>query len=396
MKSHAEIAAAIPPVASEKPLTERWLDLKALSYSARYRSTTNWHGRHLFEFGQDRYIADGRLKFDANARYAINFRVSSGRYFNWSYADLVGGQYQDSVKAARSFKTPAETAALKVALALDPNGATYRAGIPSRGGYFAPRQLFFSATPIDQLTVEYGSLNIQHGQNTEITSYDDDGYIAGERVRLHDPKHLFFDQVAFTNGYVGSPLTPNFFSRGNDLGKSNYQQYLVEKNIGKYAIASTDLTSTNSTHTMREAVAVKTPGVHVIDSARVELYQRPGDVKIEGIKFAGGSGFAVSARKLIFKRLDFEGGYADVDERYAVYGGSVYLATVGFAWNADAFETGKRGFSRAELKLGPGLTAFGFYTHTIVAPTIGHNLQGLNAGININAKSLLNTTHRIF
>jgi hypothetical protein len=390
----AVVAKAAP--AAEEPLTGRWLDLKSLSYSGRYRSTTNWHGRHLFEFGQQRYVAAGRIKLDRPGRYSVNFHASSGRYFNWSYADLVGGQYKDSVVAARAYKTPKETADLKNAVLLDPNGATYSAGIPSRGGYFSPRQLYFSATPVDQVTVEFGSLAIEHGQNTEITSFDDDGYIAGERVRIHDPKHLFFDQIAGTWAYLGSPLTPNFFSRGGDLGKSNYAQYLVEKKIGRFVMASTDFTLANNTHTMREGVAFKLPGAKVIDAARLELYQRTNSVNISGSNFANGSGFAASAHKLLFKRLNFEGGYASIDERYAVYGGSIYLAVVGFAWNSDSYETGKRVFTKADLKLGKGVTAFGFYTHNVAPLTIGHNQEGLNAGINIDLKTIANTGKRIF
>ncbi len=48
------------------------------------------------------------------------------------------------------------------------------------------------------------------------------------------------------------------------------------------------------------------------------------------------------------------------------------------------------------MKLAPGVTAFGFYTHTVAAPNIGHNLQGLNGGINFDAKTLLNKTRKIF
>jgi len=395
--SPVESIVAHPPAAQNpNPLTERWLDLDTLSYSIRYRSTKNWHGRDLFDFGQDRYIADGRFKFDEAGKYSINFHASSGRYFNWAYADLIGGQYQDNVVAARAYKTPAESAALKLALSLDPNGATYKKGIPSRGGYFYPRQLYFSASPVKQLTLEFGSLPIEHGQNSEITSFDDDGYISGERVRVRDPKHLFFDQIAGTWAYLGSPLTPNFFARGGHLAKSSYSQYLVEKKVGKYATASTDFTVANNTYTMREAVNLKVPAAKVIDGARVELYQRPNKVAISGIDFAGGSGFAVSANKLILKRLDFMGGYSSVDNCYAVYGGSIYLATVGFAWNGDAYESGRRGFARANLKLVNGITAFGFYTHTVAAPTIGHNLQGLNAGLNFDLKASVNQMKRIF
>ena len=364
--STVAITAAETKDLHQKPLTDRWLDLKALTYSLRYRNTVNVDGRRLFEFGQQRYVADGRFKFDAKGHYTIDFHASTGRYFNWSYADLIGGQYKDSVVAARTYKTRAEAANYSYAIAHDPNGATYKAGIPSRGGYFYPRQLFFSATPIPQVTVEFGSLFIEHGQNTEITSFDDDGYISGERVRLHDPKHFFFDQLAATSAALQSDLTPNFFARGADLKRSNYTQYLAEKRLGQHFVASVDYTMLNHTHTMREGVAYKAPSGRFIDGGRFEAYQRPDTILLAGKSFASGNGFAVSAHHTFLKKVGFEGGYADIDERYAIYSGSIYLASVGFAWNGDNYETGKRGFARTEMKVGNGVSLFGFYTHAVV------------------------------
>jgi hypothetical protein len=285
---------------------------------------------------------------------------------------------------------------LNYALPLDPDGAVYKAGIPSRGGYFTPRQLYFSATPVDQLTVEFGSLHIEHGQNTEITSFDDDGYISGERVRLHDPKHLYFDQIAVTSAYLGSPLTPDFIARGADLKRANYSQYLVEKKLPKHIVASADYTLLNHTHTFREAAAIKIPNDRIIDGARVELYQRTNDVNLAGKTFTAGSGFVVSAHHTFLKKAGFEGGYATVDERYAIYSGSIYLATVGFAWNADAFETGKRGFTKLDCKLGKGVSLFGFYTHSVTPITIGHNQQGFNAGLNFDLKSMIDKKTHLF
>jgi hypothetical protein len=78
----------------------------------------------------------------------------------------------------------------------------------SRGWGMPVRQLYMSATPISQITAEFGGLGIERGVNTEMTSYDDDGYMTGERVRFHDPKHVFFDQIAVTYGYLGDIYFP--------------------------------------------------------------------------------------------------------------------------------------------------------------------------------------------
>ncbi len=392
----AVVTSTIAPAPAPGPLTARWLDLKTLSYSGRYRNSTNADGRHLFMFGQQRYIADGKLKLDASGKYTINFHGSSGRTFNWAFADFAGGQYRDSVIAARTYKSAAQQAALTKAIAADPDGAIYKLGFPSRGGYFYLRQLYVSATPISQVTVEFGSLPIEHGQNTEITSFDDDGYMSGERVRLHDPKHLFFDQIATTWGFVGNTLKPNFFARGSDLKTNNYQQYLVEKKIATRAVASADFSELNGTHSMREAIAIKTPEAKVIDSARFELYQRMNDIALSGVKFAKGSGFAVSADKLLMKKVNVEAGFASVDNNYAAYSGSPYLASIGFGWNGDTFSAGKRGFAKLDWKMTNGVDVYGFYTHTIVVLNPSSNIQGYNAGMNFDAKALINRTKRVF
>lgn len=389
-------AASNAHSSTEPSLTGRWLDMKTLSWSGRYRNSTNADGRHMFMFGQDRYLADGRFKLDPDARYTINFHGSSGRTFNWAFADFAGGQYRDSVIAARPYKPATQQAALTKALLIDPDGAIYKAGLPSRGGYFYLRQLYVSATPVKQVTVEFGSLPIEHGQNTEITSFDDDGYMSGERLRLHDPKHLFFDQVAATWGFIGSTLTPNFFSRGDDLKKNNYQQYLVEKKIGVRAIASVDYSKLNGTHSMREAVVFKFPEARVIDSARFELYQRMNDVAIGGINYAKASGFAIAANKLIRRKVAVEAGFASIDNNYAAYSGSPYLTTIAFGWNGDTFSAGKRGYAKLDWKLANGVDMYGFYTHTTANLTPSSNIQGYNAGMNFDVKALANRTRSIF
>jgi hypothetical protein len=86
------VSVAKPTATDQKPLTERWLDLDTLSWAGRYRSSVNTNGRHMFDFGQDRYIASGKVKLDEQGKYTINFHASSGRYFNWAYADEVGGR----------------------------------------------------------------------------------------------------------------------------------------------------------------------------------------------------------------------------------------------------------------------------------------------------------------
>ncbi len=307
-------ATTVIKAPSDQPLTHRWLELETLSWAGRYRSSTNTNGRHLFQYGQDRYIADGKIRLDSQERYSINFHASSGRYFTWAFADEVGGDYREAAIASRPYRSPALSAAINGAIAADPDGAIYKRGLPTRGGYFYLRQLYFSATPIKEVTAEFGSLAIDHGQNSEITSFDDDGYISGERVSVRDSKHLYFDRIGATWAFLGSSLVPNFFARGGDLAHSNYQQYLVEKSFSQYVKASVDFTESRGTHTWREAASVKIPTAKVIDTVLVELYQRTNATTLGGVSYGSASGFAVSASKTMFKRLEFTGGYDSVDD----------------------------------------------------------------------------------
>ena len=57
----------------------------------RYRGVDDSNGAHEFEQGQQRSIVDGKFKFDARGRYGIVFHASTGKYFNWAYADIAGG-----------------------------------------------------------------------------------------------------------------------------------------------------------------------------------------------------------------------------------------------------------------------------------------------------------------
>lgn len=93
----------------------------------------------------------GRFKLDREGKYSIAFHASSGRYFNWAYADAIGGQFSDQVPAAGKQRYPIENARVRAAIVSDPEGRVYSKGIVSRGGYFYMRQLYFSATPVRHL-----------------------------------------------------------------------------------------------------------------------------------------------------------------------------------------------------------------------------------------------------
>ena len=383
--------AQSPAQASSEGLMSRWLDINTMSFSLRYRNSADTDGWHLFEFGQQRSLLDGRFKLDKDGRYSINFHMSSGRYFNWAYADEIGGNFADKAAPSLSFFPAALQAKFyqTVAVVTATFAAIQVTGATSRGWEFYPRQLYLSARPIDQVAFEYGGLGIERGAGSEMTTFDEDGYIVGERLRFRDPEHLYVDQVAVTYGYMGDYFNPDFITRADRLGQSNYHQFLVEKHFGKRLKASADYTWVNTSNTMREAALVKVPEARIIDSARIELYQRTNDVTLQGFHYASGSGFGFTGSKTFHKVFTLEGGYASIDQNYTVYSGSSFLSTVAYSLNGDAFGVGNRFFTRANYKVKPYLTLFGFYNHQVNTDFYTVNRQGLNGGLTLDFKNIL-------
>src|SRR5882762_1080757 len=70
---------------------KRWVDLREMNFSERYRSVFDSNNAHEYNQGQQRSIVDGKFKFDQQGRYGIVFHASTGKYFNWAYADFMGG-----------------------------------------------------------------------------------------------------------------------------------------------------------------------------------------------------------------------------------------------------------------------------------------------------------------
>jgi hypothetical protein len=258
------------------------------------------------------------------------------------------------------------------------------------------RELYFSATPVKALTVEFGSFGLERGMATEATTFDEDGYLDGERIIVRDSKHLFFDTVGFTSAFLGNVNTPSMFNRGAAFKESNYRQVIATKQVNDRIGFSAEYNWLNQTNTLREAGVFKIPETRVVDAVRFETYQRLNSVNLQGLDVAGGSGFAVTLQKTITDRLSGDIGYADIDKDYSVYLGSRFFHAVGFALNGDQYGLGKRPFVHAAYKVTPVITAYGFYTHAIGPTIVTLNQQGLNAGLNFDLKALANTGKRVF
>jgi hypothetical protein len=187
-----------------KALVDR--DLNTLSFSFRYRNQMSSNGFRYFDNGQQRSLIDGRLKLDADGKYAVHFRVSSGQTFNWAYSDEIGNDFQYLASASKASLPAAVLRRDYYAVLADPAAYQTDRQVPSRGWQMNFRQLYFSATPVKQLSFEYGSLGIERGASTEATTYDEDGYLTGERLRILDPNHLFFDQIRIRRRRFSSQL----------------------------------------------------------------------------------------------------------------------------------------------------------------------------------------------
>jgi hypothetical protein len=216
------------------------------------------------------------------------------------------------------------------------------------------RHLFLSAAPVQGLTVEFGGFGMVRGENTEITSWDNDGFMTGERATLRRPREIYFDELSVAAGFVGDTATPDVFRRFDRLDDHNYTQVLAGKHFTPHLSASADWTSFQGVSTIREAVRVGTKPGLPIDAVRVELYQR-----VEGTR---GNGFAVSAERTVTSTIGVSAGYADIDPHY----GSL---------NADRFGIGRRVFTEVRLAVLPTVSVTAYYGVAVNTPFTIPNRQ---------------------
>ena len=117
--------------------------------NTRYRFVDTSAGTVTTNQVQHRESLRARFKFDAPGRYALNVGAFSGSRFtsSWNNTGIGLGDWQKTL---------------------------------------AVRALYFAAQPIAGVEAQYGSMYIIKGESTEITTYDEDGYVIG-RTRLRPP-----------------------------------------------------------------------------------------------------------------------------------------------------------------------------------------------------------------
>lgn len=275
------------------PEVKRWIEIDAIQISTRYRSIRAANGNSLANQNQYQVNARGRFKFDRAGRYSIHAGLFSGN-------SITGGW----------------------------NTTGWGTGRPQTNLYL--KQLYLSAKPVNGVELQFGGIAFNNGVNTEITGYDNDAYLTGERLAVRRPKDLYFDEISVTFGYIGDALRPSIFSRFEHLNRSNYHQFLVRKQLTKRVEFSADYTFESGRDTLRQAVRAKVPEVRFIDTLLFENYQR--------ISPDNGYGFNIFGEKAVTKKFTVNGGFARIDRAQL---------------NADRFPPGKRLYLGASYKLSP-------------------------------------------
>ncbi|MDQ3652870.1 MAG: hypothetical protein M3458_21855 [Acidobacteriota bacterium] len=293
---------AKPQTVSEGKLA-RWIDLQALTFTTRYRFVENSANVTTTNQAQYQNVLKGAFKFDEQGKYTVNAGVFTGKGFTNSW-----------------------------------NNTSIGTGDLVTIHYL--KQLYFAAKPVKGLEIQIGGLYIARGESTEATTYDNDGYITGQRVSVKRPKNFYFDEVSVTYGYLGDLTKPNLFRRLHRLNESNYHQFLVAKKFGKRVSFSGDYTFQSGTEYLRQAVKVDTRKLFAaLDSFRFETYQR--------LDVNPNFGFNLNGEKTFLKNLTLGAGYARIDRDY-------------HGLNGDRFNRGSRVYATGSYALSPDFTLSAF------------------------------------
>ena len=300
--------STIRPAAKPAPTPgHRWYEAQAISLDARYRLIETSAGVRSANHLQHKQTFKGALKFDARGRYTLQATAGSGSSFTGSWENAGPGTGEADA-------------------------------------HFGVRYLYFSAAPVKGFELQAGGLGLARGEATEITTYDNDGYVMGERLSVKRPDLLYLDEVSISAGYFGDLSTPSVFERADRLDEHNYTQALVGKKLGTRGAVSADWTRVAGVTTWRQAVRVATKETRAIDSVRLELYQRVTGDDAEG--------FAVTAERALPAKLSLGVGFATIDRNYG-------------GLNGDRFNRGNRFFVDAKMPLVRDLNLNVFYTGAV-------------------------------
>jgi hypothetical protein len=263
------------PLLGQAPEDTPRLDLQSATLGLRYRMLENHLGSQSQNWSDHHQGVRLRLRLDRAARYSLTAAAFNGDSFQagWNLRGLRDGQSSN-----RLFL----------------------------------KQLFVTGKPRNGIEFQYGGLPIVRGESSEITSYDNDGYLMGQRLTLA-PKHLV-DELTLTAGYLGDLRSPSVTSRWHRLSDINYRQALVKKKLTDHLTATADYTDDDGEQTLRQGVVIR-PIRAYVDLIRLEAYER--------ISRQCDAGGAITVEKP-FGRTRLAASFASIDDSYRPVNGDRY------------------------------------------------------------------------
>jgi hypothetical protein len=291
---------SLPPLA-------RWFDVQTGTMATRFRFTEASSGVVTQQQLQHGEQLKARLKVDASGVYAVGFALGTGNEFVRGWNNTAIGT---------------------------PNGYMSNLFL---------KQLFVSAAPAKGLEIQAGGLAIVKGESTEITTYDNDGYLVGERVSVKRPRTLHVDELTVTLAYLGDSTTASLWPRLHRLAETNYYQVFAAKRFSGRLASSADITTVAGATTLRSGFRLDTPELRVPTSIRFEQYGRVNDAVY---------GFSICGERTVAQRFTLSAGWADIDQKYG-------------GLNSDRFGSGRRWFTTDTIALGRELSVQIFYQHAV-------------------------------
>jgi hypothetical protein len=299
------------------PGLSRWLDLQTGSLTFRYKWAEDNGVKIPISQVQYNLLCRLRVKFDSKGRYSLIAAGGSGNRFNsgWNATGIGEGRLVTNLYL---------------------------------------KQLYVSASPIEGIEVQYGGFGFVRGESTDITSFNLNGYLMGERLTLKRPGQLFFDEISLTGGYIGDFFQPGVIDRFHQLSQMNYRQFLVGKNLHNRIGFSADYTFQQGTETLREAIKLKFGHIRFLDAFLFENYQR--------VNVNPAWGYSIQVQKSLLSKLNLAGGVADIDQYYG-------------PWNSERYGGGHRVFLMWSFPLCREFVVGGFVTQVFATdfPVVNHS-----------------------
>ncbi|MGH7784892.1 MAG: hypothetical protein ACREO5_13750, partial [Candidatus Binatia bacterium] len=261
---------------------------------------------------QYQFVGKFRFKFDKEGKYSIDTNLATGAAFNtfWNSTGIGTGTYQKNLNL---------------------------------------RQLYFDAKPNKAVEVQVGGIYVNYGDVTEAITYDNDSYITGARIQIRAPKQLYFDEISATTASMSDLNRPDIFHRLRHIDDQNYHQFLVRKQFTKAVGVTADYTFQSGIDTLHQAVKIKIPPKHFIDTFLFENYER--------LDPDQSYGFNIFGEKKLNKTFTASGGFADI-----------HIASL----NADRFPPGKRVYLTGSARLSREFNLTMLFTQGVglIAPNI--------------------------